>query len=128
MIIKEKLIEKYPLTEKAESEYECYKVAPRKYVIFLDDTISHSDTEALLDKLATSTKTSSFVVNLLIVVGNTNEKFKPEDLVFFNGEDTFIVYYLLNSENGKIYFNDQRMYLFSAGWRKIIKRFNEILE
>lgn len=128
MIVKEKLIEKYPLTEKAESEYECYKVAPRKYVIFLDDAISHSDTEALLDKLATSTKTSSFVVNLLIVVGKTNEKFKPEDLVFFNGEDTFIVYYLLNSENGEIYFNDQRMYLFSAGWRKIIKRFNEILK
>lgn len=128
MIIKEKLIEKYPLTEKAESEYECYKVAPRKYVIFLDDTISHSDTEALLNKLATSTKTSSFMVNLLIVVGKTNEKFKPEDLVFFNGEDTFIVYYLLNSENGEIYFNDQRMYLFSAGWRKIIKKFNEILK
>lgn len=128
MIIKEKLIEKYPLTEKAESEYECYKVAPRKYVIFLDDTISHSDTEALLNKLATSTKTISFMVNLLIVVGKTNEKFKPEDLVFFNGEDTFIVYYLLNSENGEIYFNDQRMYLFSAGWRKIIKKFNEILK
>ena len=128
MIIKEKLIEKYPLTEKAESEYECYKVAPGKYVIFLDDTISYSDTEALLDKLATSTKTSSFVANFLIVVGNTNEKFKPEDLVFFNGEDMFIVYYLLNSENGEIYFNDQRMFLFSAGWRKIIKRFNEILK
>ena len=128
MIIKENLIEQYPLTEKAESEYECYKVAPRKYVIFLDDTISHSDTEALLDKLATSTKTSSFVVNLFVVVANTNEKFKPEDLVFFNGEDTFVVYYLLNSNNGEIYFNDQRMYLFSAGWRKIIKRFNEILK
>lgn len=128
MIVKEKLIEQYPLTEKAESEYECYKVAPRKYVIFLDDTISHNDIKLLLDKLATSTKTNPLVVNLFIVVGDTNETFKPEELSFFNGVDTFVVYYLINSGNGEIYFNDQRMYLFSAGWRKIIKRFNDILK
>jgi hypothetical protein len=67
-------------------------------------------------------------VNTLIVIANTNEEFKQEDLVFFNGVDTFVVYYLMNNKTGEVYFNDQRMYFFGAGWRKIVRKFNEILK
>ena len=128
MIVKEKLINAYPLTEKIEIDYECYKIKSRKYVIFIDEIISNSDTEKLLDKLLTSIKTKSSIVSTLIVVANTNEEFKKEDLVFFNGVDTFVIYYLLNKTDGSIYFNDQGTYWFGANWRKIIKRFNDILK
>ena len=128
MIVKEKLINSYPLTEKIEIDYECYKIKSRKYVVFIDEIISNSDTEKLLDKLLTSIKTKSSIVSTLIVVANTNEEFKKEDLVFFNGVDTFVIYYLLNKTDGSIYFNDQGTYWFGANWKKIIKRFNDILK
>ena len=49
----------------------------------------------------------------LIIVGFTDEWFDKKDLLFFNGMDTFIVYYLINEKNNEIYFNDQRVFFFS---------------
>ena len=67
-----------------------------------------------MDKLLTSIKTKSSIVSTLIVVANTNKEFKKEDLVFFNGVDTFVIYYLINKTDGSIYFNDQGTYWFGA--------------
>ena len=53
---------------------------------------------------------------------------KKQDLLFFNGVDTFVVYYLKNNSLNEIYFNDQRVFWFSVGWKKIIKKFNKILD
>lgn len=64
----------------------------------------------------------------LIIVGFTDEWFDKKDLLFFNGMDTFIVYYLINEKNNEIYFNDQRVFFFSIDWKKIIRKFNEILK
>ena len=44
-----------------------------------------------------------------------------------HGVDTFVVYYLINDMAKEIYFNDQRFFWFSVDWKKIIKKFNEIL-
>ena len=130
MIIKEKLIKEYPLTEKVEIDCECYKINSRKYVVFIDGIISNNEDDAkkLLDKLLTSAKTKCSTISTLIIVGKTNEKFKKEDLIFFDGVGTFAIYYLLNDTDGSIYFNDQGTYWFGANWKKIIKRFNEILK
>ena len=49
----------------------------------------------------------------LIIVEFTDEWFDKKDLLFFNGMDTFIVYYLINEKNNEIYFNDQRVFFFS---------------
>lgn len=54
----------------------------------------------------------------LIIVGFTDEWFDKKDLLFFNGMDTFIVYYLINEKNNEIYFNDQRVFFFSIDWKK----------
>ena len=35
---------------------------------------------------------------------------------------------LINENSKEIYFNDQRVFWFSVDWKKIIKRFNEILK
>lgn len=64
----------------------------------------------------------------LIIVGFTDEWFDKKDLLFFNGVDTLIVYYLINEKNNEIYFNDQRVFFFSIDWKKIIRKFNEILK
>ena len=84
--------------------------------------------ESLLDEFTKVTKNNCSEKKTIIVVGYTAEQFKKKELVFFNGVDTFVVYYLINENNSEIYFNDQRVFWFSIDWKKIIKRFNEILK
>lgn len=128
MIIKDKLINEYPLIKKIECPLECYEVVKRRYVIFLDEKINKNNMESLLDEFTKVTKNNCSEKKTIIVVGHTDEKFNKKELVFFNGVDTFVVYYLINENSKEIYFNDQRVFWFSIDWKKIIKRFNEILK
>ena len=128
MVIKDKLINEYPLIKKIDCSFECFEVMKRRYVIFYDEKINRENMESLLDVFNDNSKNSFTETKTLIIVGHTDEKFNKEDLLFFNGVDTFVVYYLLNDNNNEIYFNDQRVLLFSLDWKKIIKKFNEILK
>ena len=128
MVIKDKLINEYPLIKKIDCSFECFEVMKRRYVIFYDEKINRENIESLLDVFNDNSKNSFTERKTLIIVGHTDEKFNKEDLLFFNGVDTFVVYYLLNDNNNEIYFNDQRVLLFSLDWKKIIKKFNEILK
>lgn len=115
--IKEKLIKEYPLTKKIEYSFECYEVIERRYVIFYDKKINKANIESLLDvfddNFNDNTKGIFTEKKTLIIVGFTDEWFDKKDLLFFNGVDTFIVYYLINEKNNEIYFNDQRVFFFS---------------
>ena len=128
MSIKEILIKNYPLTKKIDCNFECYKVIKRRYVIFWKKKINKDNIESLLNEFEISIRTISSTVKSLIVVGYTDEEFEKEDLLFFNGVDTFVIYYLKNNNNNEIYFNDQRVFWFSVDWKKIIRKFNKILE
>ena len=127
MIIKDRLIKEYPLTKKIEFPFECYEVVKRRYVVFYDKEINSNNMESLLDIFNENTKNNFPKKKTLIIVGHTKEQFYKKDLLFFNGDDTFIVYYLIN-ENNQIFFNDQRAFLFNVDWSKIIKNFNKILK
>ena len=128
MIIKDKLINEYPLTKKVDCSFECYEVIKRRYVIFFDEKINRNNIESLLIEFEEATKKGFSRIKTLIVVGQTDEQFEKEDLLFFNGIDTFVTYYLKNDTNNEIYFNDQRIFWFSVDWEKIIKKFNAILK
>ena len=128
MIIKNRLINEYPLTKKIECDLECYEVAKRRYVIFLEEKVNRNNIESFLDGFNNVIKNKSSEKKTLIIVAHTDEQFKGKELLFFNGIDTFVVYYLINENNKEIYFNDQRVFWFSIDWKKIIKRFNEILK
>lgn len=128
MIFKDKLIKEYPLTQKIDCCFECFEVIKRRYVIFYDKKINKENIESLLDFFNENTKNNFTEKKTLIIVGHTDEPFDKKDLLFFNGVDTFVVYYLINDNNNEIYFNDQRVFFFSVDWKKIIKKFNEILK
>ena len=127
MIIKDKLIKEYPLTKKIDFPFECYEVVKRRYVVFFDEEINRNNMESLLDVIYGYAKNVFSEKKTIIVIGHTNEQFDKEELVFFNGNDTFIVYYLIN-ENNEVFFNDERNYFFGVDWSKIIKNFNQILK
>ena len=128
MIIKDKLIKEYPLTNKIDFSFECFEIMKRRYVIFYDGKINKENMESLLDVFNDNSRKSFTERKTLIIVGHTDEEFNRKDLLFFNGVDTFVVYYLINDDNNKIYFNDQRVFWFSVDWKKIIRKFNEILK
>ena len=128
MIIKDKLIKEYPLTKKIDCSFECFEVIKRRYVIFYDEKINRENIKLLLDVFNDNSKNSFTEKKALIIVAHTDEKFDKEDLSFFNGVDTFVVYYLINDNTDEIYFNDERVFFFRVDWKKIIKKFNEILQ
>ena len=99
--IKEKLIKEYPLTKKIEYSFECYEVIDRRYVIFYDKKINKANIESLLDVFNDNTKGIFTEKKTLIIVGFTDEWFDKKDLLFFNGVDTLIVYYLINEKNNQ---------------------------
>ena len=127
MIIKDKLIKEYPLTKKIDFPFECYEVVKRRYVVFFDEEINRNNMESLLDVIDGHAKNVFSEKKTIIVIGHTNEQFNKEDLLFFNGNDTFIVFYLIN-ENNEVFFNDQRNFFFGVDWSKIIRNFNQILK
>ena len=127
MIIKDKLIKEYPLTKKIDFPFECYEVVKRRHVVFFDEEINRNNMESLLDVIDGHAKNVFSEKKTIIVIGHTDEQFNKEDLVFFNGNDTFIVFYLIN-ENNEVFFNDQRNFWFGVDWSKIIKNFNQILK
>lgn len=127
MIIKDKLIKEYPLTKKIDFPFECYEVVKRRYVVFFDEEINRNNMESLLDVIDGHAKNVFSEKKTLIVIGHTNEQFNKKDLLFFNGNDTFIVFYLIN-ENNEVFFNDQRIFWFGVDWSKIIRNFNQILK
>ena len=126
--MKEKLIKKFPLTKKVDCEFECYEAQKRRYVIFLDKKVCKENIEKQLYELEAMTKNGFHPKKSLIIVGYTDDEFVKEDLLYFNGIDTFAVYYLMNVNTGEIYFHNQRVFWFSVDWKKIIDRFNEILK
>lgn len=128
MIIRDKLVKEYPLAKKIDFSFECFEVLKRRYVIFYDEKINKKNMESLLDVFNDNSKKCFTKRKTLIIVGRTDERFNKKDLLFFNGVDTFVVYYLINDNRNEIYFNDQRVLWFSVDWKKIIKRFNEILK
>ncbi len=128
MTIKDKLINGYPLTKKIECSFECFEVIKRRYVIFYDEKINKNNMEILLDKFYKALNKNFSRVRTLIIVGHTDEQINKEDLVYFNGVDTFVVFYLKNDNNDEIYFNNSRVFLLSVDWKKIVNKFNQILE
>jgi len=128
MMMKEKLIKKFPLTKKVDCEIECYEAQKRRYVIFLDKKVCKENIEKQLYELEAMTKNGFHPKKSLIIVGYTDDEFTKEDLLYFNGIDTFAVYYLMNVNTDEIYFHNQRVFWFSVDWKKIIDRFNEILK
>lgn len=128
MTIKDKLINEYPLTKQIECVFECFEVIKRRYVIFYDEKINKNNMENLLDEFNKALNKKLSKVRTLIVVGHTDEQINKEDLVYFNGVDTFVVFYLKNDNNNEIYFNNKRVFFLSVDWKKIINKFNQILE
>lgn len=129
MNIQEKIIEKYPLTCKIESELNCYLIANRRYLIFWEKLIEKDSLEQILNQLQEKTNNSNFSKwKTLIIFGKTNDAFQKEDLFYFNNVDTFVVFYLVNEKINKTFMNDSWIFVLGCNYRKYIRKIDKIIK
>ena len=128
MNYKEKLINGYPLTNKIDIRLECYFLDKRRYLIFYDSLINKSSIHEILNMLQEETDNLKFSQwKTLIVVGRTNDNFQKKELFYFNGESAFVVFYLLNEQSDKIFFDDSWIFALGCNYKKYIRRMNLIM-
>ena len=63
----------------------------------------------------------------MIVIGKTKEEFDKTDLFYFNNENTFVVFYLMDELNNKIYKNDSWIYVLGCNYGKYVRSINKIV-
>ncbi len=128
MNIQEKLIKEYPLTNKIECNLNCYLLDKKRYLIFWEDLIEKDSIEKVLNQLQEKTNNASFSKwKTLIVLGETNDFFKKEDLFYFNNVNTFVVFYLINQKDNKIFMNDSWIFALGCNFRKYVRKINKII-
>lgn len=127
--IQNKIITGLNLTEKIDFSLDCYLVDKRRYIIFYPDTISKNSIEKILSEVIdvhchppvfSEWKT-------IIVIGKTLESFDKKDLLFFNGVNTFVCFYLINEITETRYMNTQWIFTLGLNYRKYIKKIDKIL-
>ncbi len=119
--VREALIREYPLTEKIDSRFDCFRLKKRLYVVFWDQPLPNDPLtlSMLFEELRYGTQTTAFSLSKhLLVIGETKDEFKDKDAVLnqwcgnlydsrFSGvrSDCFVSFYLIDREKQKIYKN-----------------------
>ena len=124
----EKLIKEYPLTNKIESELNCYLLAKRRYLVFWEDLIEKKSMETILNYIQAKTKNFKFSKwKAFIIIGKTQEVFIKKDLFWFDGVNTFAVFYLINEKENEIFMDDSWIFTLGCNYKKYVRRINQIL-
>ena len=127
MHINQKILEKYPLV-KMDNELDYYILAKKRYLLLLNDLVNKDCVEAVLNKIQEETNNSKFPEwKTVIVVGETEDVFTKEELFYFNGVNTFVVFYLVDLQKNKIFMNDSWIFAMGCNFRKYVRKINEII-
>ena len=136
MTIQEKIEKCYPLTQKINCGLNCYLLDKRKYLVFWNYVVNEDSIPQILDQMEeTATKLNQTVTTrsvfsrrkTFLVIAETDEEFKKADLVYFNGVNICVVFYLINKKSNKIFMNDGGIFILGYGYRKYVKKINDIL-
>ena len=128
MTIQEKIINEYPLVNKIVSELNCYLLDKRRYLVFYNDLIKKDSIVQILNYLGEKTSNSNFTeFKTLIVVGKTTEKYKKDELFYFDNVNTFVIFYLVNEELGETYMNDSWIFALGLSYKKYVRKIHDIL-
>ena len=129
MDIKNEIINNYPLEKKIECGVPCYSIDKYRYVFFWDELISKDNAIKILENIQAKMAGYKFPnMKTFIVVGKTEEQFDKSDLFFFDGANTFSVFYLINEKENRVYMNDSWIYVLGCGYRKPVRKINEIVQ
>ncbi len=126
--IKNKIIENYPLTERLNCDLCCYSIDSKRYLVFSDEIIDKNGIENILN--ITQEKVNNATNDgwkTIIVVGYTEDTFKKKELVFFDGVNTIVVFYLINKETKKIYMDASWISFIGYDYKKVVRTIDKIV-
>lgn len=126
--IQNKIITGLDLQKQIDCVYPCYLLSKKRYILFYHNLITKQNIEEILKDIEENCKTSIFGEwKTIIIVGKTLEAFNKKDLLYFNGVNTFVCFYLINDKIGEHYMNDQWLFTVGLNYRKYIKRLKKLL-
>lgn len=125
--IKKDIVSKLSLTVSEDFDTSIYQISKKRYLLFWEDNINKNNVNNCLEKID-SIYNSFGKYKLIIVIGITSESFTKTELFYFNNIDTFVVFYLLDFANKKVYMNDRSIFVLGLNYKKIIKKLNKIIE
>lgn len=126
--IQKVIVDKYPLTNKMDGSLPCYCIAKRRYIVFWNDVVNKDSVDSILNTLEQETNNLNFSEwKTLIVIGKTNDTFNKTDLVYFNNVNTFVVFYLINEKNDKVFMDDSWIFVLGNNYRKYVRAIHSIV-
>ena len=101
--IENKLVSELHLL-KIDLEKPCYSLAQKKYLLFWDSLITKTNMEEILKWIDSHQfNDDEKEWKTIVVMAKTAEGFSEKDLMFFNGVNTIVIFYLINDETGESY-------------------------
>ena len=129
MEIFDEIIRAYPLTERLTPDAALFRVMKKRFVLLWQEPIAKEGIEATLDRVkATLDKGSALGWRTVVVVASTKESFESEELFFFDGVNTFVVFYLIDPEKKCVYKNDSWIFALGQNYKKVVRRIHAILK
>lgn len=125
--IKKDIINELSLVKSEDFDMPIYQLSKKRYLLFCDEEINKNDVNKFLERIDTDYN-SLGKYKLIIVVGKTSDSFTKTELLYFNGVDTFVVFYLLDFANKKVYMNDKAILIFGLNSKKIVKKLNQTIK
>lgn len=127
MNIQESIVKNYPLNNKIHCAFNCYLLDKRRYLVFWDNLISKATIDQILKDIDEKTNNKNFSQwKTIVVVGKTVDSFKKEELFYFNNVSTFVVFYLIDENTGKVYMNDSWIFTLGLNYRNAVRKINKI--
>ncbi len=124
--IKTKIIESLSLVESKSMSSNCYQLAKKRYLVFYDKEVNKININEALDDVSSLMRQKK-EFKTIIVVATTKEKFTRSELFYFDGIDTFIVFYLIDLDETIIYINDNWIFTLGLNYKKYVKKINKVV-
>ena len=129
MDIEEVILKKYLNLLEVTGSYVYYRLSKRVYLSFTKQRIeSSTDMKVCLENISND-NTNCFIDGwkTIIVCGETNRTYKANDLVFCDGKDINVVFFLIHEERRIVFSNYSFSFPLGTGYRKYTKDFLSII-
>lgn len=128
-MLKDYILQQFNKKEQINGILDCYNIDKNRYIIFWNEKIKDSDISNILEFIEKESLNNYFSKKKsIIIVGETNDVFKLDDLVYFNGIDTFVVFYLIDFDNKRKYSVGSGVFMLGLSCKKYVKLIDEIVD
>ena len=121
------LVSQLKLTNRVKCDFDCYLLAKRKYLIFLQKFITKEKINEPLREIGEKCNNNLFSKwKSIIIVANTKDIFKKTELLYFDGVSTYVVFCLVDLLNHQLYVDDKWVFPEILNYKKYTKQIKKL--